>query len=480
MFERYDRRPAYGCNYSFSMGDPNTLATGSTTTGHQIQTSLRLADPPALSSVCLQLQAHPDDAVVTDTTVIAAHGDSVLVQVTVIEDPKGNTPDYTTDHFVYSAGYAAADPLWPPSLSLLPPYYVASDDQMSYSGCPQSSRGLSSIAIGIIHRGKDDELVVAVLTMAVTSKDSSELGADKLFLFRSGKWIVIKSPAITNGDPKFGVDSPVLEYVKLPVYPCRRWPSSANRNVCATARGGALKLVDIFPRCCCGCEGTTDCQRSHGACVVSTWTLRMDDMVWVKDGILDASEHWASGTYEGLPRLNLAHPMVSVDEPHVICFVMTQDDHTPYDQKTLWKVMVDMGRKTIQSFSCHPKALHGYLVPSNVSYYLNSCPTSNSSNTKGAQSKVDAERSLVGDDDAGNSILLKSSCMSSGEPAVQASEMLAALQEIPSYGLGRDDMLKAAYRILCHGNGRGFGTLLSLPPNLRKDWLLMEIKASED
>ncbi|CAN6374372.1 unnamed protein product [Urochloa humidicola] len=517
MFERDDKRPAYGYDSYFSMGDPNTLATAGTTTGHLIQASLLLADPPASSRMCLQLRAHPGDAVATDTMVIVAHCDSesVLVQVTVIEDPKGNMPEATTNHFVYNAGDAAADPPRPPSLSLLPPYYIGED----YSGRPQS-RGLSYIATGIVQHG-EDEIVVAELTMAtVTKKDAPELRAAELFLFRSSEWTVIRRPAIRNGDPQFGVfhensfndvgdrmlcwvnldrglllcdvfeESPVLEYVKLPVYPCRSWPSSANRNVCATASCGALKLVDVFPRCCCGDEGTTNCKSSHGACVVNTWTLRMDDMEWVKDGMLDASELWVSGTYKGLPRLQLAHPMVSVEEAHVICFAMIQDDHTPYNEKTLWKVMVNTRSKSIQSFSCHPKALQGYdtcgvLVPSNVSYYLNPCPTSSSNsspNSMGAERKVDAERSpvrRVGNDDAGNSILLQPSSKLSGEPTVQASEILAALQEIPSYGLDRDNMLQAIYRILCHGNGRKFGTLLSLPPNLRKDWLLTEIKASE-
>ena len=51
-----------------------------------------------------------------------------------------------------------------------------------------------------------------------------------------------------------------------------------------------------------------------------------------------------------------------------------------------------------------------------------------------------------------------------------------ALEEIP--GLARDYMLKA-YSILCNGNGRRLKNLLGLPMHLRKDWLLMEIKASE-
>ncbi|CAN6374371.1 unnamed protein product [Urochloa humidicola] len=101
MFERYNRRYAYGSDTSYFTGDVNTLATADTTTGHRIQASLHLADPPASSRVLLQVQSHPGGAKARDetgTTVVAAHGDSVLVQATVvIEDPSGNRPEVTHD-----------------------------------------------------------------------------------------------------------------------------------------------------------------------------------------------------------------------------------------------------------------------------------------------------------------------------------------------------------------------------------------------
>ena len=79
------------------------------------------------------------------------------------------------------------------------------------------------------------------------------------------------------------------------------------------------------------------------------------------------------------------------------------------------------------------------------------------------------EEQRLGEDDGRN---LKA-------PAASAEEttILAVLQEIP--GLAREDMLKA-YSILSHdSNGRRFRSLLGLPVDLRKDWLLMEIKSSE-
>lgn len=58
------------------------------------------------------------------------------------------------------------------------------------------------------------------------------------------------------------------------------------------------------------------------------------------------------------------------------------------------------------------------------------------------------------------------------------SEVLMVFQEISSYGLASDDALKV-YIILSHDNGRRFKALLELPRRLRKEWLLIEIKANE-
>ncbi|CAM0146222.1 unnamed protein product [Urochloa decumbens] len=490
----------YDYSSSSTPADANTLATSRTTSGHPIQASLHIAESPASSRMCLNLLL-PDGVDARYATVIAAHRDSVLIEVIVIEDP-GGYESATIDHFVYNAGAAAAEPPCPPVLSLLPPCYITEN----YSGHPECQQ-LSPSATGIIRRG-DNELVVAELTIAADSdEDAPELGAAELLLFRYGKWIVVKCPEIRNDDPEFGKlfpqlfadtvvpigdrqlcwvilsnglllcdvfeENPVLEYVKLPVDLCG-WPPSRNRNVCVTAGGSALKFVNIYPRCCCGGMGATNCQRSHGACVVYTWTLRMSDMEWVKDGMVDATELWALDTYEWLPRLHLGHPVVSMDEPHVICFVMVEANCASYGNKTQWKLMVDMRSKTIRSASCYPEERwdpSSNLIPSNVSYYLNTM-----SYSKG-ESKVDTEMSpvQVSNDDTSN-VMLQSSCESSEEATMKASEILAALQEI----LDRDDMLKAIYKILCHDNGRRFGTLLSLPKNTRKDWLLMEMKASED
>lgn len=99
------------------------------------------------------------------------------------------------------------------------------------------------------------------------------------------------------------------------------------------------------------------------------------------------------------------------------------------------------------------------------------------------QSQIDIERpssvvvdeQLIRDDDASDPTLQPSSF--AAEPSVLAPEIIEALREVPSYGLGPDEV--KAYRFLISSdNGRRLTSFLRLPKTLRRDWLLMEIKAS--
>jgi hypothetical protein len=213
-------------------------------------------------------------------------------------------------------------------------------------------------------------------------------------------------------------------------------------------------------------------------------------MEWVKDGIVDASELWALDTYKGLQCFPLDHPVVSLDEPEVIYFWLhepPEDGYWSYRDRTVQVLMVNTRSKTIHSVSRYEDGLWHRgdgLIPSNVSYFFNSYLGSGSDATFTGQRQEDIERPppvivdeqlKTEDDDGSNSTKLVASFT---ESSVQASEIFEAFQEIPSYGLDHDEL--KVYRILSHDNCRRFRSLLRLPKNLRKDWLLMEIKASED
>lgn len=74
-----------GSSSSCPTADARTLAASRTTSGHLIQVGLHLAESPAASCVCLQL---PDgvDAYYSTSTVGAAHGDSVLIQICIVKE----------------------------------------------------------------------------------------------------------------------------------------------------------------------------------------------------------------------------------------------------------------------------------------------------------------------------------------------------------------------------------------------------------
>ncbi|TVU26542.1 hypothetical protein EJB05_29094, partial [Eragrostis curvula] len=146
-------------------------------------------------------------------------------------------------------------------------------------------------------------------------------------------------------------------------------------------------------------------------------------MAWAMDAVVDATELWALDTYRGVARVRPTHPVVSLDEPHIVSFVVSE---------------------------------------STVSHYFNASPSSSNC----LETKSQAENASNNNNTAQSS----SNSISSVTPkhplkAASPAMMFAALEEIPS--LAREDMLKA-YRILCHDNtGRRFESLLGLPVSLR-------------
>lgn len=324
--------------------------------GYPVQISLRLAEPPAASSVCIQLADCIDDNVYP--LVVAAHRDSLLICII----PLGQLylEHAEPDYFVYNAGTVTTDALRLPSLWLLPHCCIAG---------PHQSREVLHYGTSLIRHGKDDdELVVAELRL-LREADTPGLMTPVLLLFRSGEWIV-KCPRISHGGQEFlellswsTADpivipmgdrrlcwaslsitilicdvfevTPLLQYVELPVDPSIGELEN-NYNVSVTTDNGTLRFINVFP----------GCRFPDGAYVINNWTLKMSDMEWVKDGMVDITELWALDADKGLPRVPLYHPVVSIDEPYIICFVLIETDDVMYD-RTIWMLMVDPRSKTI-------------------------------------------------------------------------------------------------------------------------------------
>ncbi|CAM0146228.1 unnamed protein product [Urochloa decumbens] len=492
---------------SYPTGDPNTITACLTTAGCPIRVSVRVAPPPAESCVCIQVA---DRAY---ASVVMAHGASVLIEVGFDTYPE------SYDHFVYNAGTAVGNSPRPPMLSLLPRCYRDDGERFLYG---EERRGpvqryLDSDATGLLQRGgEDDNIVVAVLNMRTVSGDDK--AALELVLFRSGEWSVKRPTIITNDEPVpsswksntvipvgdrmlcwvdllhglvicFDVfdEEPILRFVSLPVEVSELTPGPrpSSQNACATSDGSNVKFVAVVPRCCCGGVGATFCRSSHDAYTIRTWTLSLnnddntDDMAWVMDGMMDATELWGLDAYHGLPRVQLAYPIVSMEEPHVIFFMVCESFYVKKrGDETKWLLLVDMKSKTVRSVYRYDKGMgffHGRIfIPSSLSGYFSSSPSCGDCASSVSKSNMSSDESpplvIVNE----HQLIEDATKLKAASPE---ETILATLQEIP--GLAREDMLKA-YSILNHdSNGRRFKSLLGLPMNLRKEWLLIEIKTSE-
>ncbi|KAF2919193.1 hypothetical protein DAI22_08g115300 [Oryza sativa Japonica Group] len=473
--------------------DAETATASHTSTGHPITIAFSLAAPPAPSRI-----------------VIAAHGDSVLINIFYFSNASVHNHE---DRFVYRASAAASDRSWarPPSLSMLPP--------------PPVEYTPFQDATGILRRGEDD-LVVAELTVEGKLRHDTLLGVvAKLLVFRSGEWGVKRAP-INHGSgsgssSSRGHDLPapwpwetdmvvpigdrLLCYVDLhhttassssPTSPAERFHDDeddprgypkVSRTVGATGDsggggGGALKFVDISPRCCCGSlsKGQTSCDRSSQAFVIRTWTLRIgddvngDDMAWEMDAMVDASELWSLDAYAGLPLVRPEYPVVNMDDPHLIRLAVTgarQEEGRTYSDETDENysslIMVDTRRKTMPSV---PPFLHlpfnGETLVSRFSSYFNSNHSSNNGGGGGGgalPSKIHVNIEPPPPPAA----------VATGEPRTSdtAEPKIVLVLERFSWRLkgysiqdmaGGDDMLKA-YTILSQDNGRCFRSLLGLP-----------------
>ncbi|CAL4994961.1 unnamed protein product [Urochloa decumbens] len=489
-----------------STADAKTVAACRTSTGDPIRVSVRAAAPPAASSICVEVASS------SNARIIAAHGDSVLFTVSFDGYKYGHHPDY----FVYSAGAAAA--AVPPSLSLLPPCYHAEKKNAAGYYCTYSQSGpvqryLNADATGLLRRGEYG-LVLASL-MDINGSDHAkvvERDAAELLLFRDGEWRITRA-AISSGEGnkdqelrlsswetdrvvsvgdngilcfvQFGHGlmfsnvfdkTPVLRHVRFPPSEDVDLPQTcrgSSQDVCATS-DGTVKFVDVQPRCCCGSPGATHCRHSSNAYTIKTWTLKMDDMAWVMDGMVDATELWALDAYKALPRVQLVNPIVSLDEPHVICFMVCERFYVKeHGDRTEWLILVDMKSKTLRSV-CRYDQGRGFFRgrifhPSRLSDYFNSTQ----SFSDGASSSV-GKRSMATEPPPSVIANQQLTDNTSNSKVASPEEMiLAALQEIP--GLAREEMLRA-YSILIHDqNGRRLRALMALP--MTQDWLLMEIKA---
>ncbi|CAL4982220.1 unnamed protein product [Urochloa decumbens] len=125
----------------------------------------------------------------------------------------------------------------------------------------------------------------------------------------------------------------------------------------------AVRFVSIDNRCCCGAHVIwSSCEHSSSAFMVTMWTLALstsEPMRWVKEAVLDCEVVWSLATSKGLPRVRLTSPVVSMENPDVVCFMASMGD-------LLWTVDIDLRKKTLISATpcpAHPVECVNYANP---------------------------------------------------------------------------------------------------------------------
>ncbi|TVT96817.1 hypothetical protein EJB05_57956, partial [Eragrostis curvula] len=324
-----------------------------------------------------------------ESHVIATHDDCILFDV-IVHERHGNFGCgnvHEVDYFLYEAEASR-----PPSLSLLPACYFPNlyDDRRDL---PAKARGMDKDSTGLLRRGEDGLLVAELELPYNGPRDTAEL-----CILQPGccEWELRVVPIIfpNTGEPNKLMEgwrtdvvvpvsdrflcwvdylrgfllgdmaeaSPKLRYVALPIEPPEdSFDFDGRRNMKPSRKFGAVgaaavKFVTVESRCCCGGPGSTTCVPGRFAFTVTTWTLNLMTMdeptaTWVKDGVLDCEDLWALPGYEDLPRVTVQYPIVSVDDPDVVCFTVCNDYRSYLDteKRKVWLIEVDMRRKVLCS-----------------------------------------------------------------------------------------------------------------------------------
>ncbi|KAL6639725.1 hypothetical protein ACP70R_022547 [Stipagrostis hirtigluma subsp. patula] len=381
-----------------SVADASTAADSHTFEGRHLRVSFCLEAPPASSFLYYDLpdgdEDDDDDDKDYGITVVAAHGDSVLLQMNGTGRRLPPSYDFCVyDYFVYRAG---ATGVRPPSLSLLPAREFTTKNELRVAEFRLDrplSRSLDERHAGILRRG-DDELMVVELEIMYDRTLRRDMAGLCVLRVSSDGWEIKQPVPIiqSNGDHELpyhrhGTETgfpvgdrflcwvdytsgfllcdmaeeatPKFWYVPLPHEVMIRYsddheiPPMEHSRGMGAAGADAVKFVSIDTRCCCGGPGRSTCEGSRVAFTVTTWTMNIgtdEPMTWVKDDVLECEELWALPGYEGLPHAHLECPVVSLDKPNIVCFLVSNHNlNVSYEDWKEWMVEIDMKNKAIMS-----------------------------------------------------------------------------------------------------------------------------------
>ncbi|CAO2141117.1 unnamed protein product [Urochloa humidicola] len=154
---------------------------------------------------------------------------------------------------------------------------------------------------------------------------------------------------------------PRLRYVPLPVdgvsenpydFEAGRGCPACSRAVCATRHGIKFVSVDL-QHCSNFGVGHARLLTWHCTFRITTWSLREDEYTWRRDATMYEEEFWAAlGSGNHFPHVAPAYPVVDVDNPDAVCF-MLKKNHRYDDPK--WMIEVDMKKKALLAATAYTK-----------------------------------------------------------------------------------------------------------------------------
>ncbi|TVU00912.1 hypothetical protein EJB05_53643, partial [Eragrostis curvula] len=120
-----------------------------------------------------------------------------------------------------------------------------------------------------------------------------------------------------------------------------------------------------------------------------------------------------------------------IDEPHIVCFLVSERYFVDEGDRTEWFVMLDLRSKTILS-ACRRSNKGGYgygygknIFPSRISDYFNPCPSNGSSNcfsSLKSENQIDMVAPPVEKLRGNNDVSICQSSKMADDAAMQASE----------------------------------------------------------
>jgi len=368
--------------------DGETSAETQDTNGQPVRVSFDIQSPPGSSRLCLHFPAERESSYWD--FVVAAHRDAVRFRIEVDFDGLP-VERAATDYFVYRARSSSSGP----KLTLLPLCYSTSAEILKAAHDDASWRGkwrmVTSSDIGLLAAGgAEQKFVVAELCVDTwsaadktapleaelfrlisSSSPASANGGDQWELTRAsshdGKvsfqdivgWeshrVVPFTTYLCWADYNQGVlfcdvssKAPHLEYLPLPVddMPREDFPTFS-RTLCLTNKGRTMKFVKVSKTPSC-----SNCNPGLGF-TISVHTMEWincDVKSWVVDVKITEKTLWAMEGYnlDHLPCSVPLHPLVSMDDPHILYFVLT--GRSSLSDETVWIVTLDIARNTVLSY----------------------------------------------------------------------------------------------------------------------------------